>query len=111
MFGGAGIHRTRLDTGAVGLVQDVYSEVAHVVEGIVDSHAAAGVPEAIALRGMVNRKLVKQTVMTSVYGVTSMGATEQAIPATLHILPGLFRTVSSAVHSVGGFITGRFGMR
>ena len=48
-----------------------------MVEGIVGRDAAAGLPQAVALRGMVNRRLVKQTVMTSVYGVTGMGAKDQ----------------------------------
>ena len=41
--------------------------------------AARGVGEAVALQehGGVDRKLVKQTVMTSVYGVTFIGAKAQ----------------------------------
>ena len=57
--------------------QDVYSEVAAVVARIVEEDAAADVKEAIALRGVIDRKLVKQTVMTSVYGVTQQGAVDQ----------------------------------
>ena len=33
--------------------------------------------EPLLLEGKVNRKLVKQTVMTSVYGVTYIGARDQ----------------------------------
>ena len=58
-------------------VQDTYSEVAEVVKGIVAADAAKGVAYARALHGAVDRKLVKQTVMTSVYGVTSRGARNQ----------------------------------
>ena len=64
-------------TEGVELAQDVYSEVARVVEGFVERDAARGLPEAIALQGMVDRKLVKQSVMTSVYGVTTLGARDQ----------------------------------
>ena len=39
--------------------------------------AEKGVRFAKVLRGRVDRKLVKQTVMTSVYGVTFIGAREQ----------------------------------
>ena len=43
----------------------------------VDIDQANGVPEAKVLRDNVDRKLVKQTVMTSVYGVTFVGARAQ----------------------------------
>lgn len=58
---------------------DVYSAVSRIVERVVEADAARGVPEAVLLHGQVNRKLVKQTVMTSVYGVTNYGATEQVL--------------------------------
>jgi len=56
---------------------DVYSDIAAAVAARVAADAAAGVPEAVALSGCVDRKLVKQTVMTSVYGVTFFGARDQ----------------------------------
>ena len=67
--------RLRL-TCLVGL-QDVYSEIARLVQQKVDIDQANGVPEAKVLRDNVDRKLVKQTVMTSVYGVTFVGARAQ----------------------------------
>ena len=53
---------------------DVYAEVAALVnkKRIID--ASNGDENAIALDGFINRKLVKATVMTNVYGVTSYGA-------------------------------------
>lgn len=57
--------------------QDVYSEIAKLVQNRVARDEADGVPEATVLRDNVNRKLVKQTVMTSVYGVTFVGARQQ----------------------------------
>lgn len=39
--------------------------------------ALEGVPEAGRCVGLIDRKLVKQTVMTSVYGVTAVGARAQ----------------------------------
>jgi DNA-directed RNA polymerase len=39
--------------------------------------AGDGVEEAQVLAGFVKRKVVKQTVMTTVYGVTKYGATKQ----------------------------------
>jgi DNA-directed RNA polymerase len=70
--GGAAVNLTPSDAP-----QDVYTAVAAVVARRVEADAAAGVPEARALLGHVDRKLVKQTVMTSVYGVTHVGARGQ----------------------------------
>ena len=58
-------------------VQDVYTAIAKLVQKRVDDDQARGVPEAMVLRDNVDRKLVKQTVMTSVYGVTFVGARAQ----------------------------------
>ena len=58
-------------------VQDVYSGVAQEVQSIAEQDARDGMLEAQALLGNIDRKLVKQTVMTSVYGVTWVGAREQ----------------------------------
>ena len=58
-------------------MQDVYSEIAKLVQNRVARDEADGVPEAMVLRDNVDRKLVKQTVMTSVYGVTFVGARQQ----------------------------------
>jgi DNA-directed RNA polymerase len=59
--------------------QDVYTEISRMVKERVEADAAAGVPEAQTLIAStaVDRKLVKQTVMTSVYGVTFVGARAQ----------------------------------
>lgn len=57
--------------------QDVYSGVAALVAARVEEDARNGVAEGLRLRGLVDRKLVKQTVMTSVYGVTNVGARAQ----------------------------------
>ncbi|KAI2201188.1 DNA-directed RNA polymerase [Ophidiomyces ophidiicola] len=56
---------------------DIYSAVAdHVHESIVQD-AAAGDDLAKMLQDKINRKIVKQTVMTNVYGVTFLGAIRQ----------------------------------
>ncbi|XP_075980404.1 mitochondrial RNA polymerase [Anticarsia gemmatalis] len=54
--------------------QDVYSAVAALVEEMRVRDAAAGVPAAVILENFVRRKVIKQTVMTTVYGVTRFGA-------------------------------------
>lgn len=57
--------------------QDVYSGIAALVRERVEREAGEGRAEARALVGNIDRKLVKQTVMTSVYGVTFVGARSQ----------------------------------
>ncbi|XP_030510835.2 DNA-directed RNA polymerase 3B, chloroplastic [Cannabis sativa] len=84
----AALGRNSLEAAAVNLVAgdkpaDVYSEIARRVHAIMikDSnkdparHPCASL--AKILIDQVDRKLVKQTVMTSVYGVTYVGAREQ----------------------------------
>jgi DNA-directed RNA polymerase len=57
--------------------QDVYSDVAELVAQRIHRDAENGVAVAQLLKGRVDRKVVKQTVMTSVYGVTFIGARQQ----------------------------------
>ncbi|KAE8150605.1 hypothetical protein BDV25DRAFT_154124 [Aspergillus avenaceus] len=56
---------------------DVYTGVAEYVKDVVAHDAAQGVEIAKILDGRITRKIVKQTVMTNVYGVTFMGAMKQ----------------------------------
>jgi DNA-directed RNA polymerase len=56
---------------------DVYTAVSRIVKQRVEEEAEAGSEEAALLMGQIDRKLVKQTVMTSVYGVTRYGAADQ----------------------------------
>ncbi|KAM8986856.1 DNA-directed RNA polymerase, mitochondrial [Ara ararauna] len=53
--------------------QDVYSVVAQQVEEFRKKDAEQGVKIAQVLQGFISRKVVKQTVMTVVYGVTRYG--------------------------------------
>ncbi|XP_052021283.1 DNA-directed RNA polymerase, mitochondrial isoform X2 [Apodemus sylvaticus] len=55
------------------LPQDVYREVATQVEEFRQQDAEQGVQVAQVLEGFISRKVVKQTVMTVVYGVTRYG--------------------------------------
>ncbi|TKY65013.1 DNA-directed RNA polymerase 2B [Spatholobus suberectus] len=84
----AALGRDKLGAAAVNLVAgekpaDVYSGIAARVSNIMQRDAQkdpAVFPDALHARTLVNqvdRKLVKQTVMTSVYGVTYIGAREQ----------------------------------
>ncbi|XP_073158292.1 DNA-directed RNA polymerase 3, chloroplastic-like isoform X2 [Henckelia pumila] len=84
----AAIGRDSFEAAAVNLVakdkpSDVYSEIAERVHDIMkrdsikDPETDPNALLAKLLIGQVDRKLVKQTVMTSVYGVTFVGAREQ----------------------------------
>eukprot|EP01122_Echinamoeba_exundans_P012953 TRINITY_DN5568_c0_g3_i1.p1 TRINITY_DN5568_c0_g3~~TRINITY_DN5568_c0_g3_i1.p1 ORF type:complete len:1002 (-),score=139.58 TRINITY_DN5568_c0_g3_i1:35-3040(-) len=57
--------------------QDVYSDVAALVQARMAQDSRNGVAMAQLLEGKVDRKIIKQTVMTSVYGVTFIGARQQ----------------------------------
>jgi DNA-directed RNA polymerase len=56
---------------------DVYTGIADRVESMVNRDAEKGDATALLMKGRINRKLVKQTVMTNTYGVTIMGARAQ----------------------------------
>ncbi|CAL1270199.1 unnamed protein product [Larinioides sclopetarius] len=59
--------------------QDVYSGVSALVERERQKDAADGLEVSKKLEGFVRRKVVKQTVMTFVYGVTKYGAKLQIL--------------------------------
>lgn len=56
---------------------DVYSGVADIVRADIVKDADAGLEIAKILQDKITRKVVKQTIMTTVYGVTFIGAKEQ----------------------------------
>ncbi|XP_064610469.1 DNA-directed RNA polymerase, mitochondrial-like [Liolophura sinensis] len=59
--------------------KDVYSDVAILVERERQKDADEGLEVAQVLDGYVRRKVIKQTVMTTVYGVTRYGAKYQIL--------------------------------
>lgn len=67
--------------------RDVYSGVAELVRERIATAAREGNATARLLDGRITRKIVKQTVMTSVYGVTLVGAREQ-VRNRLREVPG-----------------------
>lgn len=58
---------------------DVYTGVADLVKAAIEADAKNDHEMAILLKDLINRKVVKQTVMTNVYGVTFIGAKEQIV--------------------------------
>lgn len=71
----AGAQQVNLEPGQ--RPSDIYTAVAEIVKAEIAAEAAQGKDLAKALDGKVTRKVVKQTVMTNVYGVTFTGAKRQ----------------------------------
>jgi len=89
--------------------QDVYSCVAALVEQRRLTDAQNGVELARLCDGFVTRKVVKQTVMTIVYGVTSFGAKQQ-IEKQLRDLPAFPREhASQAARYLAALVFGSVG--
>ncbi|KAI1327500.1 DNA-directed RNA polymerase [Xylariaceae sp. FL0255] len=68
---------------------DVYSAVAELVQKSIEEDAANDYPMALPLLGKITRKVVKQTVMTNVYGVTFVGAKTQVMKQLDALYPQL----------------------
>lgn len=71
----AGARQVNLEPG--DKPADVYTGVAELVKADIKRDAEAGDELAKMLEGRITRKIVKQTVMTNVYGVTFSGAIRQ----------------------------------
>ena len=71
----AGAKQVNLEPG--NRPSDIYTAVAEMVKTEIKQDASKGHIIAVHLDGKVTRKVVKQTVMTNVYGVTFMGAKMQ----------------------------------
>lgn len=67
-----GAHSVNLSPAEIP--QDVYTTIANRVEDTRTRDSEMGNEIALALEGLIKRKIVKQTVMTTVYGVTRHGA-------------------------------------
>lgn len=68
---------------------DIYTAVAEMVKEEIAHEAAQGDALAQQLNGRVTRKVVKQTVMTNVYGVTFTGAKRQVLKQVDELMPDL----------------------
>lgn len=71
----AGAKQVNLEPG--DRPSDIYTAVAEMIKAEVRQDAANGHVLAVHLDGKITRKVVKQTVMTNVYGVTFIGAKNQ----------------------------------
>lgn len=86
---------------------DVYSAVADLVREEVDRDAQLGNPMAKAMVGKVKRKVVKQTVMTNVYGVTFAGAKKQVLKQIHALYPTIEEQTGVAEGLLSSYITTR----
>ncbi|KAG6812715.1 hypothetical protein H0H92_001076 [Tricholoma furcatifolium] len=76
-LGGDARGAQQVNLAATDRPSDVYTHVGNMVEQVLEEDAKNGDQWAILLKGKIQRKIVKQTVMTTVYGVTFVGAREQ----------------------------------
>jgi len=83
---------------------DIYSAVANIVEELIAKDAANGDRVAQALVGKIKRKVVKQTVMTNVYGVTYMGARAQVAKQLHSLYPNLTSELGVEVTALSAYI-------
>ncbi|RVX70675.1 hypothetical protein B0A52_05325 [Exophiala mesophila] len=83
----AGAKQVNLEPG--DRPSDVYTGVCELVKASIKEDIEKGDPVAKLLDGRVTRKVVKQTVMTNVYGVTFLGAMRQVRKQVEALMPDL----------------------
>lgn len=83
---------------------DVYSAVAKLVEEEATKDAEQGHEVAKILCGKVTRKVVKQTVMTNVYGVTFVGAKRQVGKQLDALYPNLAKETGIPTNIMAAYI-------
>ncbi|KAI8992792.1 DNA/RNA polymerase [Trametes punicea] len=76
-LGGDAVGAAQVNLAAAERPSDVYTYVAQMVEEAIKRDLEEGNEFAKLLAGKISRKVVKQTVMTTVYGVTFIGARDQ----------------------------------
>lgn len=99
----AGAHQVNLEPGH--RPSDIYTAVAEMVKAEITNEAAQGKALAKVLDGRVTRKVVKQTVMTNVYGVTFVGAKRQVLKQLDELTPKLPDTWGLNRFAAASYIT------
>ena len=99
----AGAKQVNLEPG--NRPSDVYTGVAEMVKAEIAEMAAGGTELAQHLDGKLTRKVVKQTVMTNVYGVTFMGAKAQVRKQLEDLFPDFPNTFSVNYERAARLIT------
>ncbi|KAL8769940.1 MAG: hypothetical protein Q9209_004187 [Squamulea sp. 1 TL-2023] len=77
---------------------DIYTGVAEIVKADIAEDAKQGHELAKVLDGKITRKVVKQTVMTNVYGVTFIGAKHQVIRQLKELYPDFSDPMTSGAY-------------
>ena len=83
---------------------DIYTAVANSVTELIRQDAESGDELAKLLDGKIKRKVVKQTVMTNVYGVTFSGARLQVKDRLQELYPGLFKDSPQGASPAASYI-------
>lgn len=83
---------------------DVYSGVAELVKEHVAKDVERGNVLAKAIEGKITRKVVKQTVMTSVYGVTFIGAKRQILRQLDAAYPDLEKDTGIQANLIASYV-------
>ncbi|KAI0165498.1 DNA-dependent RNA polymerase [Xylariaceae sp. FL1272] len=84
---------------------DVYSAVAGLVQEDLSQDVTRGHFIAKAMDGKITRKVVKQTVMTNVYGVTYVGAKAQVLKQINAAYPNLHAETGVASSLAASYVT------
>ncbi|KAK4184836.1 hypothetical protein QBC35DRAFT_505042 [Podospora australis] len=83
---------------------DVYGAVAEIVAEHIKEDAASGHAIAKCLVGKINRKVVKPSVMTNVYGVTFVGAKAQVLKQLSTLYPDMEKEDGVNTKIAAGYI-------
>ena len=83
---------------------DIYTGVSEIIKQEVKEEAAKGHAVAMKLDGFITRKVVKQTVMTNVYGVTFIGAKRQVRKQLESLLPNFPDTKSMNIGLAANYV-------
>ena len=83
---------------------DIYTGVAEIVKADIAKDATNGNELAKYLDGKITRKIVKQTVMTNVYGVTFIGAKRQVLRQLEDLFPDFPDTTAINRHAAAIYI-------
>ena len=83
---------------------DIYTAICEAVKSEIVDDATEGLEMAKFLKGKLTRKVVKQTVMTNVYGVTFYGARQQVQRQLEEILPNLPGTPELNIHGASVYV-------
>ena len=98
----AGAQQVNLEPG--DRPSDIYTAVAEMIKAEVADEAEQGDPLARQLDGRITRKVVKQTVMTNVYGVTFIGAKRQVQKQLEDLMPEFPDTANINRHAAASYI-------